>query len=167
MSSRDEPLISPSSPHGDHILPSPVDVIPHRAPFLFLDRVTSCEERAATGHYQFSPQDPLFEGHFPERPIVPGVLLAEGAAQLLAYWALLKRPGHWVLLTGIDRAKWSREVIPGDQLTYHVEITRAKLGLVVASARVLCGEEVAMTAQIKGYLQMRSASQEDVSDAER
>lgn len=133
----------------------PEEVIPHRPPFLFLDQVLSCEERRVVGSYSFSITDPMFAGHFPQRPLVPGVLLIEGAAQTLAYWALLKHPEHWVLLTGVDRAKWTRPISPDEILEYHVEITRTKLGLVIAQVEVMCEGEIAMTAQIKGYLQAR------------
>ena len=133
----------------------PEEVIPHRPPFLFLDQVLSCEERRVVGSYSFSSTDPMFTGHFPQRPLVPGVLLIEGAAQTLAYWALLKNPEHWVLLTGVDRAKWTRPISPDEMLEYHVEITRAKLGLVIAQVEIICEGEMAMQAQIKGYLQAR------------
>ena len=139
---------------------APQDVIPHRPPFLFLDHVTCCEEDRVVGEYTFPSEDPIFAGHFPQRPLVPGVLLIEGAAQTLAYWALQKRPDHWVLLTGVDRAKWVRTVSPEETLEYHVEITRAKLGLVIAQVTVVCGGETAMTALIKGYLQARQDDQD-------
>ena len=135
---------------------SPQNVIPHRPPFLFLDEVTLCEERSVIGHYTFSSADPIFAGHFPQRPLVPGVLMIEGAAQTLAYWALREHPNHWVLLTGVDRAKWTRTILPEETLEYHVDITRAKMGLVIASVEVFCGGETAMTAQIKGFLQARA-----------
>ena len=136
-------------------LAPPDHVIPHRPPFLFLNEVTYCEGQRVVGNYVFSSQDPMFSGHFPRRPLVPGVLLIEGAAQTLAYWALLKHPEHWVLLTGVDRAKWSRTVSPDQPVEYQVEVSRAKMGLVIAQVTVLCEEETVMTALIKGYLQAR------------
>jgi 3-hydroxymyristoyl/3-hydroxydecanoyl-(acyl carrier protein) dehydratase len=146
---------SQDQPQDQGELRSPQDVIPHRPPFLFLDHIVCCEEWRVIGRYRFSSADPMFSGHFPQRPLVPGVLLIEGAAQTLAYWALRQRPEHWVLLTGVDRAKWTSPVTPEQDLEYQVEITRAKMGLVIAQTRVLCEGQVAMTAQIKGYLQAR------------
>ena len=142
--------------------PPPREVIPHRDPFLFLDEVIRCEERHVVGVYTFRSFNPLFDGHFPQRPITPGVLLIEGAAQTLAYWALRARPDHWVLLTGVDKAKWSREVLPDQRLEYHVEVKRAKLGLVIAQVTVTHEEVTVMSALIKGYLQPKQAEQTDV-----
>lgn len=136
-------------------LPAPREVIPHRSPFLFLDEVISCEEMRVIGAYTFPASDPIFDGHFPQRPITPGVLILEGVAQTLAYWALKAHPDHWVLLTGVDRAKWSREVLPDQRIEYHVEVKKAKLGLVVAQATALHDGQTVMNALIKGYLQPR------------
>lgn len=138
------------------ILRSPEEVIPHRAPFLFLREVDFCSDLSARGRYSFSSTNPIFAGHFPERPIVPGVLILEGAAQVLAYWALLKRPHNWVLLTGVEHAKWSAPVYPDQEITYHVEVTKTKLSIVIAEVEVFCGEQRVLKATIKGFLQRRS-----------
>ena len=137
-------------------LPPPIEVIPHRPPMLFLDAVENCEQNSIVGRYRFRSRDPIFAGHFPEHPIVPGVLLLEGAAQTLAYWALLRHPGHLVLLTGTESAKWSQPIYPEETLHYHVTILKAKLGLVIAEVTVKVSDKIALTAKIKGFLQKPS-----------
>lgn len=136
-------------------LPCPTDVIPHRAPFLFIDDIISCTNDEVAGRYRFSAEMPFFAGHFPGRPLVPGVLLLEGAAQTLAYWALRERPKNWVLLTGVERAKWTAAVEPDQEVVYMVRVTRAKMNLVIAEVDVTRGGERVLSARIKGYLQTR------------
>ncbi len=152
------PSASPSAPPLDGIgglLPPPEEVLPHRAPFLFIDRVTALDERRAVAWRRFEPTEHFFAGHFPGRPIVPGVIIIEALAQTLAYWALRARPGHWVLLTGVEEARFSGGLAPGDEARLEVEVRRARLGLVVADARCLLGEREVARATIKGFLQAR------------
>lgn len=138
-------------------LPAPEEVLPHRPPFLFLDEVISCEEERAVAQRRFDETEPFFAGHFPTRPVVPGVILIEALAQTLGYWALRERPDRWVLLTGVDGAKFSQVVEPGDLVTFTVEVLKARRGLVVAQGLCHVGERLVAQAQIKGYLQPRSA----------
>ena len=151
---KDLPIDLPIS-ESSHPYPTPEEVIPHRAPMLFLGSITHCDEESATGHYLFDPQDPIFGGHFPDRPIVPGVLLLEGAAQTLAYWALRRASDHLVLLTGVDRAKWSHPVYPGEKVSYQVKVVKSKLGLVIADVIVHVNDKIALSASLKGYLQSK------------
>lgn len=134
-------------------LPPPTDVIPHRPPFLFVTQIIECADQLVIGVYTHPQDSSIFSGHFPNYPIVPGVLILEGAAQTLAYWALRQHPNHLVLLTGADQAKWSHPVYPKQELQYHVNILKAKLGLVVATVEVHVETKIVFTAKIKGYLQ--------------
>ena len=107
-------------------LPLPEEVIPHRDPFLLLTEVTDLRPgEGATGYWQ--PDDgPFFSGHFPGRPTLPGVLMCESVAQLGAY-ALLSVPefaGRLPLFGGIDRARFRRQVLPGERLDLEVELVR-------------------------------------------
>ena len=138
-------------------LPAVTSVIPHRAPFLFLDHISFCEHRQIIGQYRFTKQQDIFKGHFPDRPIVPGVLILEGAAQTLAYWALLHHPHHWVLLTGTEQAKWSHPVYPEQLLTYQIKVIKVKLGLVIANVEVYVEDNLVLNAKIKGFLQKKSS----------
>lgn len=107
-------------------------VIPHRPPFLFVDRVLECEPgRRAVGIKAVSAGEPYFAGHFPGRPIVPGVILLEAMAQLGAV-ALLSDPqwqGRIPLFGGVDGVRFRRPVRPGDVIRLEVEIVRMRRGL--------------------------------------
>lgn len=107
--------------------PSPIDVLPHRAPFLFVDRISRLESGAgATGHWKLTGDEWFFSGHFPGRPTLPGVLMCEAIAQVGAY-AVLTDPAHagkLPLFGGIDSARFRRQVVPGDELELVVELGR-------------------------------------------
>ena len=141
-----------SSTKPNLIYPAPIDVLPHRPPFLFLDEVTTCEDRDVIGGYTFPSEAPFFQGHFPGYPIVPGVLLLEGMAQTLAYWALRHHPDHLVLLTGVEQAKFSRAVQPDERLRYTLKVKRARLGLVIAEGLAEIEGEGVARGVIKGFL---------------
>ena len=95
-------------------------IIPHRYPFLLVDRVTECDmESRIVGIKNVTTNEPFFQGHFPGFPIMPGVLIIEALAQVACILALkvMKKEGHGsVFFTGIDGAKFRQPVRPGDQL---------------------------------------------------
>ena len=103
-------------------------IIPHRYPFLLVDRIIECDmESRIVGIKNVTTNEPFFEGHFPEYPIMPGVLIIEALAQVACILALkiLKKEGHGsVFFTGIDGAKFRKPVRPGDQL--RLELTKIK-----------------------------------------
>jgi beta-hydroxyacyl-ACP dehydratase FabZ len=100
-------------------------IIPHRYPFLLVDRVIECDmESRIVGIKNVTTNEPFFQGHFPEYPIMPGVLIIEALAQVACILALkkLKKEGHGsVFFTGIDGAKFRQPVRPGDQLRLELE----------------------------------------------
>jgi 3-hydroxyacyl-[acyl-carrier-protein] dehydratase len=125
-------LEPPASPPAPSILESH-DIqhyLPHRYPFLFVDRIIELERyRRAVGLKNVTHNEPFFLGHFPERPVMPGVLILEAMAQVagvLAFYSLGGRQGHLPLFTGIDNAKFRAPVVPGDQLRMELEVTRRR-----------------------------------------
>lgn len=134
------------------------ELLPHRYPFLLLDRVT--EHTAGTGIKGFknvSANEALFEGHFPDNAIFPGVLICEALAQLTAVYGFLttgNRPsdGYLYLFAGLDNVKFKRQVVPGDRLDLEIEFVSERRGMfkvagkayvdgkLAASADILCAE---------------------------
>ena len=104
-------------------LPHPVDVLPHRAPFLFVDELTAMTPGvSAEGYWQLTGDEWFFSGHFPGRPTLPGVLMIESIAQLGAATILCDErfAGKLALFGGVDGVRFRRQVLPGDRLELYV-----------------------------------------------
>ena len=101
-------------------------ILPHRYPFLLIDRVLEIDRRKSiVALKNVTANEPFFSGHFPGRPIMPGVLIIEAMAQAGATLLLTEVPdrhGKLMVFTGIERAKFRRPVVPGDQLRLEVEV---------------------------------------------
>jgi 3-hydroxyacyl-[acyl-carrier-protein] dehydratase len=107
-----------------------LDLLPHRYPFIMLDRVLEFEpDKTITGLKNVSMGEPFFQGHFPGEPVMPGVLILEGMAQagaVLAYLSTEDIAGKLVYFAGMDKVRFRKVVRPGDQLIYKVELVRRK-----------------------------------------
>ncbi|MBA9027853.1 MULTISPECIES: 3-hydroxyacyl-ACP dehydratase FabZ [Bacillaceae] len=105
------------------------EIIAHRYPFLLVDRIIEVEDgKRAVGLKNVSANESFFNGHFPEYPVMPGVLIVEALAQVGAV-AMLKQEeyrGRLAFFAGIDNCRFKRQVVPGDQLKLEVEITRMR-----------------------------------------
>lgn len=134
------------------MLPAPIDVLPHRPPFLFLDRCLRCDDTEVIAERRFGPDEPFFAGHFPGMPVVPGVILIEALAQTLGYAALRARPGETVMLTGVEKCRIRRPVRPGETVRFTVTVVKRRLSLVVADGTAHVGDDLALSARILGYV---------------
>jgi 3-hydroxyacyl-[acyl-carrier-protein] dehydratase len=128
--------------------------LPHRYPILLVDRVLELEKgKRIKAIKNVSINEQFFQGHFPHRPVMPGVLMLEALAQaaaLLSFETLGKTPDDKTVyyFAGIDAARFKRPVEPGDQLILDVTLDRAKAGVFKYTARALVGEELAVEAQL-------------------
>lgn len=127
------------------------EIIKHRYPFLLVDRVLELEEgKKAVAIKNVSVNEEFFNGHFPGYPIMPGVLIVEALAQVSAIVMLTKEgnEGRLGLLAGIDKCRFKRQVIPGDQLRLEVEITRVigaigkGKGIATVDGEIVCETEL-------------------------
>jgi len=137
-------------------------ILPHRYPFLLVDRLIEMETNTrAVGIKNVSVNEPFFVGHFPGVPIMPGVLIVEGMAQVGAVLLLSSIPDRddkLIYFTGIDKCRFRKPVVPGDQIRYELKVLRLKAqvcrmwgeayvdGQLVAEAEILS----AMTTMPKG-----------------
>ncbi|WP_137892112.1 3-hydroxyacyl-ACP dehydratase FabZ [Ramlibacter sp. 2FC] len=128
--------------------------LPHRYPFLLVDRVLELEKgKRIKALKNVTMNEPFFTGHFPHRPVMPGVLMLEALAQaaaLLAFDTMGEAPDSKSVyyFAGIDGARFKRPVEPGDQLTLEVTLDRMKAGIFKFGARALVGEETAVEAEL-------------------
>ena len=128
--------------------------LPHRYPFLLVDRVLELEKgKRIKAIKNVTINEPFFVGHFPHRPVMPGVLMLEALAQaaaLLSFATLDVIPDEKTVyyFAGIDGARFKRPVEPGDQLTLEVELGRMKAGIFKFKARASVGAELAVEAEL-------------------
>lgn len=128
--------------------------LPHRYPFLLVDRVLAIDKgKTIRALKNVTMNEPFFQGHFPHRPVMPGVLMLEALAQaaaLLAFDALDTSPSDDTVyyFAGIEGARFKRPVEPGDQLFLDVELLRMKAGIFKFKARALVGEDLAVEAEL-------------------
>ena len=129
------------------------EILPHRYPFLLVDRIEELETERVVGIKNVTVNEPFFAGHFPDYPVMPGVLIIEAMAQVagvLVLSGIPDRKNKLVLLAGVDGAKFRKPVRPGDQLRMEMKVLRSRPtmakvsgtatvdGAVVAEAEILC-----------------------------
>ena len=111
-----------------------MEALPHRYPFILIDRIVSCTPgESIVALKNITSNEPFFEGHFPGRPVMPGVLVIESMAQaggVLSHITMIDvEPKPLFFLAGVDNARFRRTVVPGDQLTIEVRVDKIKRGI--------------------------------------
>ncbi|MDE7298286.1 MAG: 3-hydroxyacyl-ACP dehydratase FabZ [Lachnospiraceae bacterium] len=122
-----------------------MDIIPHRPPFLLVDRIEELEPgKRAVGKKCVSMNEPFFVGHFPGEPVMPGVLVIEALAQVGAVICLSmpENKGKKAYFGGISKARFRQKVTPGDVLTLEVELTKCKGPLGIGMAKAYDGDKI-------------------------
>lgn len=130
------------------------EYLPHRYPFLLVDRVTELEVgKYIRGYKNISCNEPFFQGHFPNKAIMPGVLILEAMAQvggILGFKTMNKKPseGTMYLFVGSDNIRFKRPVVPGDQLWLEAEVVAEKRGIWKFACTAKVNGDLAATAEI-------------------
>jgi 3-hydroxyacyl-[acyl-carrier-protein] dehydratase len=131
-------------------------IIPHRYPFLLIDRIEEIEEGvSAVGLKNVSANEPFFQGHFPDYPVMPGVLIVEALAQVGAV-VLLSLPenrGKVALFAGIDKIRFKRQVKPGDVLRLECRISRRRGPIGFGEAEATCDGQLVCSGELMFAIQ--------------
>ncbi|RUM43820.1 MAG: 3-hydroxyacyl-[acyl-carrier-protein] dehydratase FabZ [Hydrogenimonas sp.] len=136
-------------------------ILPHRYPFLLVDRVVSCQKGEAIEAYKnISISEPVFEGHFPNHPIYPGVMIIEGMAQaggILAFESMSEdakeeTEDKVVYFMSIDKCKFRNPVRPGDQLVYKLNVIKNKGAIWVLAGKAYVDDKLVAEAELKAMI---------------
>ncbi len=125
--------------------------IPHRYPFLLVDRIIECQDDRIVGLKNVTVNEPFFQGHFPGLPIMPGVLIIEAMAQTSGILFLRKftdEKKRIAYFAGIDKAKFRKPVVPGDQLRLELEVVRMRKSSYKMHGTAYVGDDIAAQADL-------------------
>lgn len=128
------------------------EILPHRYPFLLVDKVIELEPgKRVVGIKNVSANEPFFQGHFPEYPIMPGVLIVEALAQIagIAVAVIEENKGKLGVFASIDGMKFKKQVLPGDVLTLEAEILSSKMGVTKAKVKATVEGKLVAEGEIK------------------
>ncbi|NLD47143.1 MAG: 3-hydroxyacyl-ACP dehydratase FabZ, partial [Clostridiaceae bacterium] len=128
------------------------NIIPHRYPFLLIDKILEVDPgKRAVGIKNVTNNEPFFQGHFPEYPVMPGVLLVEAMAQTACVAGLMleENKGKLGMFAGIESMKFKRQVVPGDTLKLEAEFLVFKMGMGKVKVRATVEDQVAAEGEIK------------------
>ncbi|MBI4974711.1 MAG: 3-hydroxyacyl-ACP dehydratase FabZ [Candidatus Omnitrophica bacterium] len=125
-------------------------ILPHRYPFLFVDKVLAVDDKRVIGEKCVTIDEPFFQGHFPGHPIMPGVLIIEAMAQVAGVGGLQMKEnrGKLAYFISINNAKFRKAVLPGDTLRIEVDLLKVKLSMLQVHAVAKVGEALAAEADL-------------------
>ena len=131
-------------------------ILPHRYPFMLVDRITEVdiENKRIVGYKNLTFNEPFFQGHFPQEPIMPGVMQLEAMAQVAGILLnkVNQKEGEIAYFMAIDKAKFRRKVVPGDILRMEIEVTRWRTRMAGVQGKAYVGDELACQAELMfGY----------------
>jgi len=130
--------------------------IPHRYPFIMVDRIISyTRSKHIVGIKNVSINEPYFQGHFPERPVMPGVLIIESLAQtgaIMAYDELIRTPDKFLYLTSMNKVRFRKPVVPGDQMVLDLNVVRIRKQAIKMRGKALVDNETAAEAELIAIL---------------
>ncbi len=140
-------------------IPDSIDILeilkllPHRYPFVMVDRIKSINlGQDIVGIKNVTINEPFFQGHFPERPVMPGVLILEGMAQvggIMAFYSHPENIGKKLLyFAGIDKARFRKVVVPGDQVVMKLELIKQKRGIMVMTGKAYVDDALVAEAEL-------------------
>ncbi|MGL5312548.1 MAG: 3-hydroxyacyl-ACP dehydratase FabZ [Peptostreptococcaceae bacterium] len=127
------------------------ELIPHRYPFLLVDKIKELEVgKKAIGIKNVTANEPFFQGHFPEYPIMPGVLIIEAMAQVgaVAMMSMEENKGKLGVFAGIDKVRFKKEVRPGDTLVMEVEMISVRRNIGKATAKAYVEDELVCSGEL-------------------
>lgn len=129
-------------------------ILPHRYPFLLVDKIISIEEKKIIGIKNVTINEPFFQGHFPGTPIMPGVLVIEAMAQVgaLLFLRMNEHKNKLAYFTGIDKAKFRKPIGPGDQVRLELEVLRMSSRICKMRGRAFVDETLAVEAELLSAL---------------
>ncbi len=141
------------------VIPEKIDILeilrllPHRYPFVMVDRILAISpEKDIVGLKNVTINEPFFQGHFPAKPVMPGVLILEGMAQVggvLAFYSEPENIGRSVLyFVGIDKARFRQPVTPGDQIHFKLELLKQRRGIWQMAAQAFVDEKLVAEAEL-------------------
>ena len=130
-----------------------LNTLPHRYPFVMVDKIVSMEiGNEIVGLKNVTINEPFFQGHFPGRPVMPGVLILEGMAQVGGIMAFYSNPAaigeKLLFFAGIDKARFRRPVVPGDQLILKLQLVRPKRSLMMMAGQAFVGDKIVAEAEL-------------------
>ena len=132
-----------------------LSLMPHRYPFLLIDRVLELDENSIRAVKNVTFNEPHFLGHFPGRPVMPGVLIVEAMAQaggFMLFSRIPDRENKLIYFTGIDNCRFRRPVVPGDQVIFHVEVVSTRRTFAKLHGRATVDGDVACEADMMSAL---------------